>query len=390
MSRRKTTEEFILESRKIHGDRYDYSLVEYRTAKDKVTIICPKHGQFSQKASNHTNLKQRCPKCFGTFKKNNSEFIKEATLLHQNKFNYDLVEYKRKDIKVKIKCNTCLYVFSQKPESHIGLKQGCPYCYGNNKKDNSSFIKEARVVHGNKFNYDLADYKGNKEKVLIKCNTCLYVFSQKPNSHLMGNCCPKCYGMYKTTEEVIDIFTTIHGNKYNYDLIHYKNTKTKMRIYCNKCKKYFMQNFNDHKNGAGCPFHIFKTQSLIYSWLISKYPNVDRETIFEDLPNARFDFYLEDYNLVIELDGPQHFKQVANWDSPQSTQAKDKLKMDFCLQNGLSMIRLLQEDVFGNAYDWRRLLKKNIKCYKNPVIRMYEWGTQYDVYGAYATDYVDG
>ena len=74
-----------------------------------------------------------------------------------------------------------------------------------------------------------------------------------------------------------------------------------------------------------------------------------------------FDFVLEDKKIIIELDGPQHFKQISNWQSPQKTQQNDKYKMKCANNNGYSIIRLLQEDVFYDTYDWLKELINNIK-----------------------------
>ena len=57
-----TTEEYIQKAKAIHGDKYDYSKVEYITNKDKVCIICPEHGEFWQRAGNHIRG-VGCPKC---------------------------------------------------------------------------------------------------------------------------------------------------------------------------------------------------------------------------------------------------------------------------------------------------------------------------------------
>lgn len=62
--RRKTTEQFIAESKAIHGDKYNYSKVQYKSAHTKVCIICPIHGVFWQKPYAHTTLKQGCRKCY--------------------------------------------------------------------------------------------------------------------------------------------------------------------------------------------------------------------------------------------------------------------------------------------------------------------------------------
>lgn len=59
MSNKKTTNEFINDAIKIHGDRYDYSLVKYSNTKSKIVIICPKHGKFKQSVNNHLSKNKR-------------------------------------------------------------------------------------------------------------------------------------------------------------------------------------------------------------------------------------------------------------------------------------------------------------------------------------------
>ena len=62
MGKKLTKEQFIEKARKIHGDKYDYSLVEYKTNKGKIKIICPDHGIFEQRVNNHLQ-KTGCPFC---------------------------------------------------------------------------------------------------------------------------------------------------------------------------------------------------------------------------------------------------------------------------------------------------------------------------------------
>lgn len=63
MGKRLTTEEFIRRAREAHGDKYDYSKVEYITSDDKVCIICPIHGEFWQMPRDHAHSKSGCPRC---------------------------------------------------------------------------------------------------------------------------------------------------------------------------------------------------------------------------------------------------------------------------------------------------------------------------------------
>ena len=73
-----------------------------------------------------------------------------------------------------------------------------------------------------------------------------------------------------------------------------------------------------------------------------------------------FDFVIEENKIIIELDG-QHFKQVSNWKSPEIQLEKDIYKMKCANNNGFSVIRLLEEDVIKNKYNWLEEIKLNIK-----------------------------
>jgi hypothetical protein len=93
-----TTEEFIEKAKKIHGDKYDYSLTEYKSSRLKIKIICPEHGEFIQKANNHL-YGQGCPKCriktvYDKMSLNLEDFINRSNKIHHNKYDYSLVDYK--------------------------------------------------------------------------------------------------------------------------------------------------------------------------------------------------------------------------------------------------------------------------------------------------------
>lgn len=103
MPRRLTQEDFIAKAHRVHGDKYDYSLAKYTKSVNKVKIICPKHGVFEQTASNHLAGKG-CPKCAGNVQSNTAEFIAKARRVHGDKYDYSLVNYTKSANKVKIIC----------------------------------------------------------------------------------------------------------------------------------------------------------------------------------------------------------------------------------------------------------------------------------------------
>ena len=81
-----------------------------------------------------------------------------------------------------------------------------------------------------------------------------------------------------------------------------------------------------------------------------------------------FDFCIEEYKIIIELDGAQHFIQVLNWKSPEEQLKNDKFKEACANNNSYSVIRLLQEDVFNDKYDWKTELINNIEKVKTDNI----------------------
>ena len=120
----RTTEEFINEAKLIHDNKYDYSLTNYINSKTKVKIICPTHGIFEQMPSSHL-FGNGCPKCRGK-NKTTEEFINEAKLIHDNKYDYSLVNYISSHISIKIIC-PIHGVFEQSPANHL-TSNGCPVC----------------------------------------------------------------------------------------------------------------------------------------------------------------------------------------------------------------------------------------------------------------------
>ena len=86
MPKSKTKEQFIIEAKEKHGDKYDYSKVEYKKRTENVIILCKEHGEFLQTPSKHLK-KQNCPKCSGRYKRTQNDFITEASIIHNEKYD---------------------------------------------------------------------------------------------------------------------------------------------------------------------------------------------------------------------------------------------------------------------------------------------------------------
>ena len=187
-NRKSSKEKFIEEAREIHGDKYDYSKVEYKNTDIPVCIICPIHGEFWQTPYHHIKRKQGCPKCGGKVRLTTEEFIKRAIEIHGNKYDYSKVEYVNNRTPVCIICPEH-GEFWQSPSGHLSGK-GCPKCAGKylTTKD---FIVRARKVHGNKYDYSKVIYVDMDTPVCIICPI-HGEFWQKPSDHLNRHNCPKC------------------------------------------------------------------------------------------------------------------------------------------------------------------------------------------------------
>ncbi len=127
---RLTTEEFVSRARRVHGDKYDYSLVKYLAARIPVKIICREHGEFEQKPTKHLSG-YGCKSCgklatANARRSNTEQFIAKAKRVHGDKYDYSLVSYEGVDLSVKIICRTH-GEFEQQPHSHLS-GSGCRKC----------------------------------------------------------------------------------------------------------------------------------------------------------------------------------------------------------------------------------------------------------------------
>jgi len=332
-------EEFIEKSIKIHHDKYDYSLVEYVNSSIKVKILCRKHGFFEITPNNHL-MGSGCPKCVG---KNitNEELISRFKIIHKNKnYDYSLIDYKNCKTKIKIIC-PIHGEFHQISSSHLkGI--GCPKCSGKNKTK-EEIIFEFIKIHGYEFDYSLVVYDKAISKIKIICPK-HGIFEQTASNHLAGNKCPKCNGLYKSNEDVINEFIKVHGNKYDYSIVEYKDSISKVKIIC-KLHGIFEQRISHHLKGAGCPrCKVSSGEERIIKILNKNNIKYIREYKFLDcknIKNLRFDFYLNDHNTVVEYNGRQHYVPVKYFGGELSynkIKNNDNIKVNYCLKNNINLL----------------------------------------------------
>ena len=289
-----STEDFIIKAKEKQFDKYDYSLVDYKTSKTKIKIICPIHGQFEQTPNSHLNGKG-CSKCSSTAKLTTEEFIIKAKKIHKNKYDYSKTEYNNMKNKITIIC-PIHGEFEQESGSHINQKTGCSKCSKKHKYNNKEFIDKCTIIHGNKYDYSNVKYINNYTKIKIICYK-HGEFNQTPSNHLSGKGCESC--RESKNESLISVFL--------------KN-----------------------KNLTFIPQHKF---------IDCKYKRL--------LP---FDFFLPDYNLCIEFNGEQHYKPIdffGGKDGFIKQQIRDKIKIDYCNDNNIKLLIInFNDDIFNKLNNY--------------------------------------
>ena len=278
-------EKFIEKAKEIHGDKYDYSKVNYVKCTEKVCIICPKHGEF---------------------------YLEPIKHISKGRTN----------------------------------RRGCPYCGEENRrkhtrKNNEWFIENAKKIHGEKYDYSKVDYKRTNEKICIICPE-HGEFWQTPNQHLSGHGCPVCGGNAKLdTEEFIRRAKEIHGDKYDYSKVNFVSTNKKVCIICPKHGE-FWQFANGHLTGRGCP-HC-KSSALeneVRNFLEKEGIKYIAQKRAKWLGKQSLDFFLPDFMTAIECQGKQHFVQTKHFGGEKrfkKTIELDEIKRNLCLEKNIKLL----------------------------------------------------
>lgn len=269
MTRRLTKPEFVAKARGVHGERFDYSKVEYVNSTTKVVIFCPEHGDFAQAPANHLSG-FGCLKCgYGNagqyHKKNTDSFIAEARKIHGNAYSYLKTVYRGAREKLVV---TCPLHGDFEQVAYVHLKanpsEACLQCSYESRGERhqlslDDFLAKATALHKKQYDYSLvgAEFYGAAKAVSIVCPV-HGQFKQTPISHLRGSGCRKCATerlaaqLRKSTEEFISNAKRIHGELYDYSKVDYKGAFDNVTIICKK-DGLFDQSPTSHLSGIGCP-----------------------------------------------------------------------------------------------------------------------------------------
>ena len=180
---------FISKAQSAHSNFFDYSLVTYRGSLEKVSIICPQHGIFEQRANSHLEG-AGCPNCSKRRKKTTEEYLQLFSKVHNNKYDYQGISH-IPDSKVALPIKCPVHgVFHQSANTHQ-QGHGCQKCQGVHKKTTQEQITDFITVHGAQYDYEQVNYINSYTNVDVKCKI-HGKFSISPTNHLTGTGCPKC------------------------------------------------------------------------------------------------------------------------------------------------------------------------------------------------------
>jgi very-short-patch-repair endonuclease/protein-arginine kinase activator protein McsA len=348
-----------------------------------VIIICKHHGEFLQVPSSHLQG-TGCGTCAENQLLSTEQFIERSKLIHGDTYDYNKVVYKSTHEKVIIVCKKH-GEFLQLPSNHL-KGRGCNECgtsrtanlQRSNKED---FICRSKLKHGDTYDYSHVDYVTARNKVKILC-LIHGEFQQSPDSHIKGIGCRKCgteltsSKLRSNTYEFIEKARLKHGDMYDYSNVEYVIALKNVIIICKKHGE-FLQTPSQHLTGSGCPLCFNKTEGKLYETLKTVYPSIVtqyKQDWCKNITYLPYDFCIPELNIIIELDGGQHFKDVKIWRTTREDQFKnDQYKEQCANANNYSVIRLLQEDVFYDRYDWCKELCDAIEDIKrsDDIVNIY-------------------
>lgn len=336
---------------------------------------------------------EKCEKCF------NKSFASQtmSQFWHKTKNNgilpRDICKYS--DYKCWFICIDCNHSFNSTLSNITYNNNGCSYCNGSalcNDNDcklcyEKSFASHEKSLfwHETKNNKILPRNicKGSDNKCWFTCDKCKHDFDlalsaitninrqswcRYCNSYTLCNNinCNLCFNKSFASHEKVQFWNDTKNNGILPRDIS-KSTHFKYWFTCDECNHDFSSILKNITNGSWCPYCINKTELKLFNHLRLTYPTITRQFIAQWCKNAKtnrhlpFDFVISEHKIIIELDGPQHFEQISNWDSPEKTCTNDKYKMKCANDNGFCVIRILQTDVLGDLYDWQTDLQNHIE-----------------------------
>nr|QZX43636.1 putative restriction endonuclease [Marseillevirus sp.] len=260
--------------------------------------------------------------------------------------------------------------------SNKNLCGSCEHCFG------KSFASHEKAKCWSIKNKKSAreTFLHSGEKAWFDCDVCDHDFEAKVSNVSITHWCPFCSNknLCGSCEHCYKKSFASHEKAKYWSI---KNKKSARETFLHsdgkawfKCeKKHEFQSAVYHtSNGRWCPKCKHKTEALVFEFLKEHFETPKHQFKAEWCKKPEtgkflpFDICIS--KTIIEVDGAQHYKQVSNWKSPEEQQRSDRYKEECALKNGYSVLRILQEDIWNDKIDWKKLLLEHIKDYETPVV----------------------
>jgi len=215
----------------------------------------------------------------------------------------------------------------------------------------------------------------SNKKMIFDCIRCGHEYETSVTSYFnRGGSCAYCSNHKLCNQECSICFNKSFASHPNVTCWSEKNKIMPREVFkgsnkraifdCNICHLEFDSILYNVLSGYWCPYCKNKSEAKVLEYLSKQYPECKKQLRFDwckySATNSIMPFDFGIGSVLIELDGEQHFTQISNWDAPENVQAKDREKIQKCMQQGYSIIHISQLDVWHDVYDWKGVLKKEI------------------------------
>ena len=355
MGRKLTTSQFIEKAILVHGEKeFDYSITEYNGRHSKLNIIHVRCGNTINVQAGFHLRGGLCRYCNGSSQLTQSEFESKVRDKYGDVYDLSKAIYVNSKTKLELTCKEHQIAFKMNLGNLMRGNQGCYKC--RKEITNTEELKSAIISKHGKGRYDLSKvvFKKRSQKVDIGCNFCGCWYKQRIGNILYGYGCNNCSWLEKSKKSAnkygklfIEKSILLYGNRYDYSKVNYVTAKTKVKVFCNKHKKYFFINPDNHLNGGGCKWcNIPRGENLVIRFLEKRNILFKHETSIKgcrDISKLRFDFYLPSHKIAIEVQGKQHYEVIEFFGGLKEfkeRKRRDQIKRVFCRQEGIHLIEI--------------------------------------------------
>ena len=321
---------------------------EYTGSKSKIRCRCNQGHEYEILPNRLLYKSHECPYCSNRVYLSKKKYKQRLQELNSN---IEMIgEYKDSITSIQFRCKKDGYIWSAKPLTMLN-NCVCKKCSG----DVRGYSQEefVAIVQEKCPNLEiLSEYKSMNESVEYKCNVCGFVSKRPATGFIKGQQCPNCLGKVKDHDGFIAEMKEKHPNLII--LNQYETAKTRIYYKCTICGITHDATAHNLSRGYGCPIcSLSKGEKTIVNILNKQHIEYECQKSFDELTGVNggllsYDFYLPNYNLLIEYQGEQHehpvdFKGKGKDYSLQQyeiQQNHDKLKREFAKSRKIDLLEI--------------------------------------------------